>query len=79
MNIFGLTVKRYLLDNNLTQKDITDKLKLSKNTVNNWLNRDNVSLDKMLQTAEALNCDLKITLEPRGQTSPVTNSQQKRC
>lgn len=65
MNIFGLTVKRYLLDNNLTQKDVTDKLQLSKNTVNNWLNRDNVSLDKMLQTAEALDCDLKITLEPR--------------
>lgn len=65
MNLFGLTVKRYLLDNNLTQKDITDRLQLSKNTVNNWLNRDNVSLDKMLQTAEALDCDLKITLEPR--------------
>lgn len=65
MNTFGLTVKKFLLENNLTQKDITDRLKLSRNTVNNWLNRENVSLDKMLQTADALNCDLKITLEPR--------------
>lgn len=65
MNIFGNVVKHYLVDNNLTQKSVSDKLNTSRNTVNNLLNRDNISLDKMLMIADALNCDLEITLNPR--------------
>ncbi len=65
MNQFSLQVKEYLLKNNLKQKDIVDKLGLSKNAVSQALSRDNISLDKMLLIAEALDCDLKIELVPK--------------
>ena len=57
--------KKYLLRNNLKQKDIVEKLGLSKNAISQSLNRDNISLDKMLLIADALDCDLEIKLVPR--------------
>lgn len=65
MNRFGYVVKEYLLKNNLKQQIITDKLDVSKGAVSQLLNRDNISLDKMLLIAEALDCDLKIELVPK--------------
>lgn len=65
MNQFSLQVKEYLLRNNLKQKDIVEKLGLSKNAISQSLNRDNISLDKMLLIADALDCDLEIKLVPR--------------
>lgn len=65
MNQFSLQVKEYLLKNNLKQKDIVEKLGLSKNAISQSLNRDNISLDKMLLIADALDCDLEIKLVPR--------------
>lgn len=65
MNQFALQVREYLLKNNLKQKTIVDKLGLSKNAVSQALSRDNISLDKMLLIAEALDCDLKIELIPK--------------
>ena len=68
MNQFALQVREYLLKNNLKQKTIVDKLGLSKNAVSQALSRDNISLDKMLLIAEALDCDLKIELIPNTKT-----------
>ena len=65
MNQFSLQVKEYLLRNNLKQKDIVKKLGLSKNAVSQSLNRDNISLDKMILIADALDCDLEVRLVPR--------------
>lgn len=65
MNLFGTVVKHYLIDNDLTQKSIADTLNTGRNTINNLLNRDNISLDKMLMIANALDCDLEIKLKPR--------------
>ena len=68
MNQFSLQVKEYLLRNNLKQKDILEKLGLSKNAISQSLNRDNISLDKMLLIADALDCDLEIKLVPRSKS-----------
>jgi transcriptional regulator with XRE-family HTH domain len=68
MNQFSLQVKEYLLRNNLKQKDIVEKLGLSKNAISQSLNRDNISLDKMLLIADALDCDLEIKLVPRSKS-----------
>lgn len=73
MNQFSLQVKEYLLKNNLKQKDIVDKLGLSKNAVSQALSRDNISLDKMMLIADALNCDLEITLKPRNNIDSTSN------
>lgn len=65
MNKFGYAVKKYLLDNNLKQQTIVDNSEMSKGAISQLLNRDNISLDKMQAIADALNCDLEITLKPR--------------
>ena len=65
MNIFGYVVKQYLLNNNLKQNDIANNSDMTKATVSKLLNRDNISLDKMLEIANALNCNLEINLVPK--------------
>lgn len=65
MNVFGNVAKHYMLDANITQREIADKIGCNPNTISQLLSRENVSLDKMLLIADALDCDLKITLEPR--------------
>lgn len=65
MNIFGYVVKQYLLNNNLKQNDIVNNSDMTKATVSKLLNRDNISLDKMLEIANALNCNLEINLVPK--------------
>ncbi len=65
MNQFGLQIKEYLLKNNLKQQIIADKLGLSKNAVSQALSRDNISLDKMELIADAINCDVVISVIPR--------------
>lgn len=65
MNIFGYVVKQYLLNNNLKQNDIVNNSDMTKATVSKLLNRDNISLDKMLEIANALNCDIEINLVPK--------------
>lgn len=75
MNIFGLRVKQYLLENNLKQKQIVDRLGLSKNAISQALNRENISLDKMQAISNALDCDLIIELKPR--QNSVDSSENK--
>ncbi len=65
INLFGYEVKKYLLEKNLKQQVITDKSGASKGAVSQLLNRDNISLDKMIMIADALDCDLEIKLKPR--------------
>lgn len=65
MNIFGYVVKQYLINNNLKQNDIANNSDMTKATVSKLLNRDNISLDKMLEIANALNCNLEINLVPK--------------
>ena len=65
MNIFGYVVKQYLLNNNLKQNDIANNSDMTKATVSKLLNRDNISLDKMLEIANALNCNIEINLVPK--------------
>ena len=67
MNQFGKIIKTYLIEHDIKQQYIVDKLGVSKNAVSQLLNRDNISLDKMLMIAEALDCDLKIELIPKEQ------------
>lgn len=68
MNIFGRIVKQYLLDNDIKQQEIVDKMNVAKNTVSQSLNRPNVTLDTMLRIADALNCELEIKLVPKSKS-----------
>ena len=65
LNDFGKIVKLYLVQNNLTQVKLADKMEISRGTLAAALNRDNVSIKQMQAIAEALNCDLKIELIPK--------------
>ena len=63
--LFGKVVKKHLIENDLQQNMIATKTGLTKQAISNLLNRDNISLDKMLMIANALDCDLEIKLKPR--------------
>ena len=65
MNQYGYIVKDYLLKNDLKQQLLIEKLGITKGAVSQLLNRDNISLEKMQLIADALDCDLEITLKPR--------------
>ena len=77
MNIFGNIVKHFLVDNNLQQNDIAKNANITKANVSQLLNRDNISLDKMLLIAEALDCDLKIELIPNTKTKSNKTTQSE--
>ena len=47
MNCFGNTVKKIMIDKNVTQKEIATLLDLSADAVNTALNRENVTLETM--------------------------------
>lgn len=64
MNTFTLELKKYMLDNNISQNDIALKCGLSKQAVSNLFNRDNISLDKMKMLANACECDVCFTFVP---------------
>ncbi len=66
MSIYGNMIKKILIDKNVTQTEIAHRLNMSVSGFNSLLNRDNISLDKMLLIADALNCELKIELVPKG-------------
>lgn len=65
MNEYGKTVKKVLIDTNLTQTALAEKLGCSRSALASALNRDNISIKQMQAIAEALNCDLKIELIPK--------------
>lgn len=65
MNDFGICVKKFLIDNNLKQKDIADRLGKSRSAVSQTLSDENISLIRMKEIANALNCDLELSLRLR--------------
>lgn len=67
MNAFGCVVKKYLIDHNLQQIDIVQNSDMTKQTISKLLNRDNISLEKMLLIADALDCKLSIQLIPKNE------------
>lgn len=75
MNIFGVEVKKFLLENNLKQNDIAERAKITKANVSQLLNYKNISLDKMLLIANSLDCKLKITLEPNSNSNDVNSKK----
>ncbi len=69
MNDFGVKVKEYIKNNNISQNQIADTLGVKKAAVSNLLSRDNISLDKMQAIASALDCKLIIDLVPNEEKS----------
>lgn len=65
MNVFGDTVKKVLIDKHITQVEVALKIGIHKSSLNSLLNRNNISLEKMQEIADALDCDLVISLVPK--------------
>ena len=65
MSKFGYIVKDYLLKNHIQQKTISDNSELSSSSVSQMLKSENIGLNNMIAIADALDCDLDITLVPR--------------
>lgn len=65
MNTYGKIVKKILIDKNITQTILAEKLNCSRSALASALNRDNISIKQMQAIADALNCNLKIELVPK--------------
>lgn len=64
MNDFGNQIKKILIDKNMTQAEIASTLDVRSNTVNNYLNKSNVTVKSMEKVAHVLGYKLQITLIP---------------
>lgn len=64
MNDFGNQVKKILIDKNMTQAEIASALHVQPNTVNNYLNKPNVTFKSMERVAHVLGYKVQITLVP---------------
>lgn len=65
LNDFGKIVKKVLIDKNITQTSLAEKMTVSQSTLASALCRDNISIQQMQRIAAALDCDLKIELIPK--------------
>lgn len=60
--MFSRKVKILLMDKNIKQYELAEKLDTGRKNVNNKLIRDNFSEKEMIDIANALNCKLVIKL-----------------
>lgn len=63
-------VKKIIIDRDLKQKDIANKMCITKQTISNMLNAKtlNITLDTLLQLCNAIDCDLYIEIKQRDNT-----------
>ena len=83
MNTFGLDVKKLLIDKHMSQKELALLLNKSDRNLSKILNSSNQTYETMLSIANALDCDLVISLVPKGQEqekpfATTTNSADKK-
>lgn len=71
MNIFGDLVKKTLIDKHMTQIELGTRLETDKSSINSLLNRNNISLNKMIEISNALDCDLVISLVPKNNQNHI--------
>ena len=65
MNRFAKTFKKYLVDKEISQNEIAEACGLSKQAISSLMNRNNLSLDKMLMLADAANCNIDFVFTPK--------------
>lgn len=57
---------RYIMfKNKISITDLAIKLHMTRTALSNRLNRDNISLNSLLEICDALDADLDITITPR--------------
>ncbi len=69
-------VKKIIIDRDLKQKDIANKMCITKQTISNMLNAKtlNITLDTLLQLCNAIDCDLYIEIRQRDITDSNANN-----
>ncbi len=58
-------IKKTIIDNNYTQKEIADKLGMLPQTYNTLINKKNFSFADMQRICDAMGCDLYIDIVAR--------------
>ena len=79
--IFMDIVQKALIDRHMKKKDLAEKMGKSQKNLSNFWKQDNPTLSTMQSFADALDCDLVISLDPKGQeqekTLVVASNSQK--
>ena len=58
-------IKKTIIDNNYTQKEIADRLGMLPQTYNTLINKKNFSFADMQRICDTMGCDLYIDIVPR--------------
>ena len=79
--IFMDFVQKALIDRHMKKKDLAEKMGKSQKNLSNFWKQDNPTLSTMQSFADALDCDLVISLVPKEQEQEktlvaVSNSQK---
>lgn len=79
--IFMDIVQKALIDRHMKKKDLAEKMGKSQKNLSNFWKQDNPTLSTMQSFADALDCDLVISLAPKEQeqekTLVVASNSQK--
>ena len=70
--IFMDIVQKALIDRHQKKKDLAEKMGKSQKNLSNFWKQDNPTLSTMQSFADALDCDLVISLVPKGQEQEKT-------
>ena len=81
--IFMDIVQKALIDRHMKKKDLAEKMGKSQKNLSNFWKQDNPTLSTMQSFADALDCDLVISLVPKEQEQEkslvaVSNSQKEK-
>ena len=80
--IFMDIVQKVLIDRHMKKKDLAERMGKSQKNLSNFWKQDNPTLSTMQSFADALDCDLVISLVPKEQQEhtlvTTTNSANKK-
>lgn len=69
-------IKKNIIDNNYTQKEIAEKMGMIPQTYNTLINKKNFSFNDLKRICDAMNCDLYIDI--REKEEPIAGGNLRR-
>ena len=72
MQSISKIIRKILIDKNMTQTEVAEKLGTSKGNFNNQLNRDNYRLEDIIKIAEVLGYEVNLILIDKDTNENIT-------
>ncbi len=67
MTEFEISLKRYLLEHEMKQVEISKILNVSRSNISQAVKSDHITLNSMRKIVNAIDCDLEIVIKPKSE------------